>query len=37
MDGGCTTAAFARHLLIDSGYPNVRLLDTQTGTPAGCV
>ena len=32
MDGGCTTAPFARLLLIDSGYPNVRLLDG--GTPA---
>jgi len=32
MDGGCTSAPFARHLLIDAGYPNVHLLDG--GTPA---
>jgi thiosulfate/3-mercaptopyruvate sulfurtransferase len=32
MDGGCTTAPFARHALIRAGYANVRLLDG--GTPA---
>ena len=32
MDGGCTTAPFARHALIDAGFTNVRLLDG--GTPA---
>jgi thiosulfate/3-mercaptopyruvate sulfurtransferase len=32
MDGGCTTAPFARHALIDVGFTDVRLLDG--GTPA---
>jgi thiosulfate/3-mercaptopyruvate sulfurtransferase len=32
MDGGCTTAPFARHVLMDAGYLDVRLLDG--GTPA---
>jgi thiosulfate/3-mercaptopyruvate sulfurtransferase len=32
MDGGCTTAPFARHALMDAGYTDVRLLDG--GTPA---
>jgi thiosulfate/3-mercaptopyruvate sulfurtransferase len=32
MDGGCTTAPFARHALMDAGYADVRLLDG--GTPA---
>ena len=32
MDGGCTTAPFARHALIEAGFTNVRLLDG--GTPA---
>ena len=32
MDGGCTTAPFARHTLMDAGYTDVRLLDG--GTPA---
>src|SRR5262249_10293317 len=31
-DGGCTSAPFARWLLKDAGYENVRLLDG--GTPA---
>lgn len=32
MDGGCTTAPFARHALMHAGFANVRLLDG--GTPA---
>jgi thiosulfate/3-mercaptopyruvate sulfurtransferase len=32
MDGGCTTAPFARHALLDAGFTDVRLLDG--GTPA---
>jgi 3-mercaptopyruvate sulfurtransferase SseA len=32
MDGGCTTAPFARYALLDAGYTDVRLLDG--GTPA---
>src|ERR687892_2884661 len=32
MDGGCTTAPFARHALMHAGFVNVRLLDG--GTPA---
>jgi thiosulfate/3-mercaptopyruvate sulfurtransferase len=32
MDGGCTTAPFARHALIQAGFVDVRLLDG--GTPA---
>jgi thiosulfate/3-mercaptopyruvate sulfurtransferase len=32
MDGGCTTAPFARHALMDAGFADVRLLDG--GTPA---
>jgi len=32
MDGGCTTAPFARHALMHAGFDNVRLLDG--GTPA---
>lgn len=32
MDGGCTTAPFARHALIHAGFTEVRLLDG--GTPA---
>jgi thiosulfate/3-mercaptopyruvate sulfurtransferase len=32
LDGGCTTAPFARHALMHAGFTNVRLLDG--GTPA---
>lgn len=32
MDGGCTTAPFARHALVSAGFADVRLLDG--GTPA---
>ena len=32
MDGGCTTAPFARHALMHAGFTRVRLLDG--GTPA---
>jgi 3-mercaptopyruvate sulfurtransferase SseA len=32
MDGGCTTAPFARHSLMHAGFTDVRLLDG--GTPA---
>jgi thiosulfate/3-mercaptopyruvate sulfurtransferase len=32
MDGGCTTAPFARHALMHAGFTDVRLLDG--GTPA---
>jgi len=32
MDGGCTTAPFARHALLEAGFRDVRLLDG--GTPA---
>lgn len=32
MDGGCTTAPFARHALMNAGFEDVRLLDG--GTPA---
>lgn len=34
MDGGCTTAPFARHALLEAGYLDVRLL--AGGTPAWC-
>ena len=34
MDGGCTTAPFARHALLEAGFLDVRLL--AGGTPAWC-